>query len=167
MGCETGKGAIMKSEPKYKNSDAYAYALGVFIASEVAKIEPKFFITNPEVKTIYSKILQKHQKIKRKGVSKSYADGLALGSAAYDTVCSKMDGTPIAVNACVRLIHMKNAKVIERVFGIDPQYFINMKLNGVQDRTMASVKVANAFLKIVDELFEKREEANKYQSEVA
>lgn len=152
---EAGRFTKMKNQPpKYKNSDSYGYALGVFIACEVAKIDPKFFITHPEVKMIYSKILQKHENIKRKGITRSYADGIQLGSHAYDKVCSIMDGTPIAINACVRLIQMKNEKVIERVFGIDPQYFINMKQNGVQERTIASVKVANKFIEILDELFE-------------
>lgn len=145
----------MNSISQYKNMDSYGYALGVFIVCEMAKIEPKFFITNPEVKMIYSKILQKHENIKRKGITRSYQDGIKLGSHAYDTVCDVMDGTPVAINACVRLLHMKNEKLLTRVFGIDPKYFEAIKKTGVQEHTMASVKVANKFIEILDELFER------------
>lgn len=147
----------------FRTKDSYGYALGVFMASEISKIEPRFFITNPEVKTIHAKILHKHKQIKRKGVTQSYADGIKLGSIAYDMVCEQMDGTPIAINACIRLIHMKNSKVIERVFDIDGRYFEIMKQRGVQDRTMQSVKVANKFLELLDEMFTKLEQIKKEQ----
>lgn len=142
-----------KVKKDFKNSGSYAFALGVFITSEMAKIEPKYFITNPEVKTIYSKILQYHQMKKRKGITQNYADGLILGGMAYELTCRQLEGTDIAINACLRLLHMKHEELITRVFKIDSKHFITMKKRGIQDFTMPSVKFANKFLDNLDNLF--------------
>lgn len=151
----------------HRNSSTYGYALGVFIMGEITNLDPSYFVLNPDVKAIHSKILLKHKEMCRKGTPKHYADGLALGDIAYGRSRHEHDDTTVAINACLRLIHMKNEELLTRTFGIDPKHFVNIKRMGVQEHTMDSVKVANTFLAELDRLFEEYEILKKRKKEAA
>lgn len=136
-----------------RNTDIYAYALGVFIMALITDLESKYFLFNHDVKMIHGKILLMHKIMKRKN-DKRYIEGLRIGTAAYDLSCEVSFGTVIAINACLRLVNMKNEGLMERVFKIDKTHFENIKKNGVQEHTMDSVKVANQFLDILNRIYD-------------
>ncbi|HZF69378.1 hypothetical protein [Sulfuricurvum sp.] len=136
-----------------RNTDIYAYALGVFIMAVITDLESKYFLFNHDVKMIHSKILLTHKIMKRKK-DKRYLEGLRIGTAAYDLSCGVSFGTSIAINACLRLVNMKNEGLMERIFKIDKCHFENIKRNGVQEHTMDSVKVANTFLDILNRIYD-------------
>lgn len=143
----------MKNQHQNRNTDIYAYALGVFIMALITDLESKFLLFNHDVKTIHGKILLMHKIMKRKN-DKRYMEGLWIGTAAYDLSCEVSFGTVIAINACLRLVNMKNEGLMERVFKIDKVHFENIKRNGVQEHTMDSVKVANQFLEILNRIYD-------------
>lgn len=151
---------MSKSKIIQRNTDIYGYALGVFIMALITDLESKYFLFNHDVKMIHSKILLTHKIMKRKRDSR-YLEGLRIGSDAYDLSCGVSFGTRIAINACLRLVNMKNEGLMERVFKIDKVHFENIKRNGVQEHTMDSVKVANQFLDILNRIYDEYMEIKK------
>lgn len=150
----------MKPSKINRNTDIYAYALGVFIMAIITDLESKYFLFNHDVKMIHGKILLTHKIMKRKQ-DKRYMTGLRIGSAAYDLSCEISFGTLIAINACLRLVNMKNEGLIDRVFKIDKSHFENIKNSGVQEHTMDSVKTANKFLDILNRIYDEYIEIEK------
>lgn len=144
---------MAKEKQIKRNSDIYGYALGVFIMHLLTDLESKYFLFNQDVKTIHSKILLNHKVMKRKN-DKRYVAGLAIGAKAYEVSCEVCHGTTVAINACLRLVNMKNEGLLERVFKIDTVHFENIKKNGVQEHTFDSVKVANKFLDILNNIYD-------------
>lgn len=142
-----------KTKEVNRNTTVYGYALGVFVANIAATYSTEDMMFNPDVKAIYSKILLKHKIMERKK-DKNYADGVTLGTIAYRKTGNIKDGTVVANNSCMRLIDMKNEGLLDKVFGIPSEHFINLKKNGVKELTVESVRVANTFLEILNHMYD-------------
>jgi len=135
------------------NTDRYAYALGCFILSTIYNEGEKLIVFDPDIRSIHGVMMCKHSKEERLK-TKSFLEGRLIGSAAYDAIVYECEGTSITINATIRLIQMKHEELLSRVYKIDKRYFESFKKRGVQSHTMASVKIANRFLEILDEMYE-------------
>lgn len=141
-----------KKGSKY-NSDRYAYALGVFILSLITDSDPDVLLFDPDVRAIFGSMMAKHAK-ERRLKTPSFVDGLRIGTLANNATVDAERGTPLTINAAIRLVQMKHAALLSRVYKINETNFELYKMKGAQQLTRDSVRIANRFLEILDHTYD-------------
>lgn len=145
--------AIMKPKEHSKNTDRYAYALGVFIMNMIVDHDSNILLFDQDVRNIHGSMFAKHAKEMRLK-NKSYNSGCVIGMGAYNACVDESKDVTVTISSTIRLIQMKHADLIHRVYKLDDAPFEKLCSRGVQQHTMASVKISNKFLSILDEHYE-------------